>query len=85
MESPGIESTPWFWISLFAILATGFALPIVIALVRRVERMWMVVLLTIVGLCTCIAWPSAMIAARLLPGHPRQPSGHNAQAGRLVR
>jgi hypothetical protein len=49
-------------------LAAGFILPIVIGLIRQVERMDLVVLFTVLGLVTVGAgWVGAMLLACMMP------------------
>jgi hypothetical protein len=57
---------PWaglFWIGLISALAVLYALPVIIAVVRRADSIAMVVILNVVP----VAWPAALIAACLLP------------------
>jgi hypothetical protein len=57
---------PWaglFWIGLIATLAVLYALPTIIAIVRRAEGIAMVVILNVVP----VAWPAALVAACMLP------------------
>jgi hypothetical protein len=59
-------SGPWaglFWIGLIAALAVLYALPAIIALLRRVEGMAMVVILNVFP----VAWAAALVAACLMP------------------
>jgi hypothetical protein len=51
-----------------ATLAAGFILPIVIGLIRQVERMDLVILFTVLGLVTVGAgWLGAMLLACMMP------------------
>jgi hypothetical protein len=52
-----------FWIGLISALAVLYALPTIIALLRRAEGIAMVVILNAFP----IAWPAALIAACLMP------------------
>jgi hypothetical protein len=57
---------PWaglFWIGLIGALAVLYALPTLIALLRRAEGIAMVVILNVVP----VAWPAALVAACLMP------------------
>ncbi len=52
-----------FWIGLIGALAVLYVLPVLIAVLRRVEGLAMVVILNAFP----VAWPAALIAACLLP------------------
>ena len=57
---------PWaglFWTGLIAALAVLYALPTLIAVLRRAEGLVMAVILNVVP----VAWPAALVAACLLP------------------
>lgn len=57
---------PWaglFWIGLIIALAVLYALPVIIAIVRRADGIATVVILNVLP----VAWPAALIAACLLP------------------
>jgi hypothetical protein len=59
-------SGPWaglFWIGLIAGLAVLYALPTIIALLRRAEGIAMVIILNVVP----VAWPAALVTACLMP------------------
>ena len=65
--NPGPGSgQPWagvLWIGLIGALAVLYVLPVLIAVLRRVEGLAMVVILNAFP----IAWPAALIAACVLP------------------
>jgi hypothetical protein len=52
-----------FWIGLIAALAVLYALPTIIAVLRRAEGIAMVIILNVVP----VAWPAALVAACLMP------------------
>jgi RsiW-degrading membrane proteinase PrsW (M82 family) len=60
-------SSPLLWVAVFGSLAFVWTLPILIALVRRTEQTWLVIVLALVGGATCVGWPAAIIAAFMLP------------------
>jgi hypothetical protein len=60
------SSGPWaglFWIGLIPALVVLYAMPTIIAVIRRVEGVAMVVILNVVP----VAWPAALVTACLLP------------------
>lgn len=57
-----LASSP-FWIGLLAGLAALYVLPIMIAVIRQVEKIGLVVLLS----CFPIAWPAAFVVACMMP------------------
>jgi hypothetical protein len=61
----------YFWLGMFAAAGTVLILPTIIGLVRRVERMGLVVLFNVLTLCTGVAWFGAMAFACFMP--KRQP------------
>jgi hypothetical protein len=57
---------PWaglFWIGLIIGLAVLYALPTIIAVLRRAEGIAMVVILNALP----VAWPAALVAALMMP------------------
>lgn len=61
-----VASGSWaglFWAGLTCALAVLYALPVIIAVLRRVEGVAMVVILNVVP----VAWPAALAAACLMP------------------
>jgi hypothetical protein len=52
-----------FWIGLIGALAVLYALPTIIALLRRAEGIAMVVILNVLP----VAWPAALVAALMMP------------------
>jgi hypothetical protein len=61
----------WIWVFVPVALIAGFSLPIVIGLVRKVERMDLVVLFDFLGLVTAGAgWLAAMLLACMMPRRP---------------
>lgn len=57
---------PWaglFWIGLTGALAVLYALPTIIAVLRRAEGVALVVILNVVP----VAWPAALVAALMMP------------------
>lgn len=58
-----IPENPYYVIGVVVVLAGGFVLPTMIALVRQVERIWVVVIFNMIG----VGWPAAMICAITFP------------------
>lgn len=63
MISAGVADSPRFWVLLIAILAAGYALPPIIALIRHVESIATVLILNLFP----IAWPASLVMACMLP------------------
>lgn len=61
--SAGVADSLWFWVLLIAVLAAGYALPTIIALIRHVESIAAVLILNLFP----IAWPAALLMACMLP------------------
>jgi hypothetical protein len=57
----------YFWLGVFATAGIVLILPTIIGLVRRAERMDLVVLLNVLTLCTGVAWFGAMAFACFMP------------------
>jgi hypothetical protein len=58
-----LAQSPVFWLALIGGLAAGYALPVIIALVRNVECLTLVVIFNLFP----IAWPAALVAACMMP------------------
>lgn len=63
MISAGVADSMWFWVLLIAVLAAGYALPAIIALIRHVESTATVLILNLFP----IAWPAALVMTCMLP------------------
>jgi hypothetical protein len=61
--SAGVADSLWFWVLLMAVLAAGYALPTIIALIRHLESIATVLILNLFP----IAWPAALVMACMLP------------------
>ena len=61
-----IHSTA-FWVLMFTAAAVIFILPTVIGLIRRIERLEVVVLLNLAALVTGLTWFGAIAMAFILP------------------
>jgi hypothetical protein len=61
--SQAVANSPVFWVLLLGALAAGYALPTIIALIRRVESIGAVLILNLFPL----AWPAALVMACMLP------------------
>jgi hypothetical protein len=60
-----------FWVVMFLLGVAVFFLPILIGLVRRAERMDLVVLFTVLTLVTGATWFGALVLACAMPRRPR--------------
>jgi hypothetical protein len=60
-----------FWVLMFGLGVLVFFLPILIGLIRRAERMDLVVLFTVLTLMTGVCWFGAMVLACCMPRRPR--------------
>ena len=58
-----LANSPVFWIGLLAVLAGLYVLPTMIAVIRHIEDIPLVVFLN----CFPIAWPAALLLARMTP------------------
>jgi hypothetical protein len=63
MSMSTVAQSPVFWLALIGGLATGYALPVIIGLVRKVECLGLVVIFNLFP----VAWPAALVAACMLP------------------
>ena len=61
--SAGVADSTWFWVLLLGTLAVGYVLPIVIAVLRRVEDIALVVIFNLIPM----GWPAALLLACTLP------------------
>jgi hypothetical protein len=61
--SAAVANSPLFWIALIGGLAIGYALPVIIAIIRRVEGVTLVVIFNAFP----IGWPAALLLACTLP------------------
>lgn len=61
--SAGVADSAWFWLVVIGGLAAGYALPVIVGLVRHVECLAAVVILTMFP----IAWPAALFLACMMP------------------
>lgn len=59
--------SPLLWVAVFGFLIFVGMLPILIALLRGAEQIWLVIVLTVIGGTTCVGWPAAILAACMLP------------------
>ena len=65
-----------FWILLFAVLIVVYMLPTLIGLIRGVDALALVFLVSLIGAPVLIGWPAALILAfgpRRLPAPARPP------------
>jgi hypothetical protein len=62
-----------FWVLMFTAAGLIFILPIIIGLIRRIERMEVVVLLNIAAMVTGLTWFGAIALVFILPR--RLPAG----------
>jgi Superinfection immunity protein len=60
-----LANSPAFWIALIGALAVLYLLPILIAVIRHAEDLWLVVLLT--ALPTGIGWLAALVMSCMMP------------------
>jgi hypothetical protein len=56
-----------FWVLMFTAAGVIFILPIIIGLIRRIERLEVVVLLNLAALVTGLTWFGAIALAFILP------------------
>jgi len=59
--------SPAFWVLMFGLGVLVFFLPILIGLIRRAERMDLVVLFTVLTLLTGVCWFGALVLACCMP------------------
>jgi hypothetical protein len=65
-----------FWILLIAVLIVAYMLPTLIGLIRGVDALALVFLVSLIGAPIMIGWPAALILAfgpRRLPPEPARP------------
>jgi hypothetical protein len=70
-----IHSTT-FWMLMFAAAGLIFILPIIIGLIRHVERLEVVILLNAAALVTGLTWFGAIAMAFILPRRPPTRPGY---------
>lgn len=63
MSMNTLAQSPAFWLALIGGLAAGYALPVIIGLIRNVECLTLVVIFNLFP----IAWPAALVAACMMP------------------
>lgn len=61
----------WFILLLVGGFGFLFFLPILIAVCRQTEDLWLVVLCSVIGGLTCIGWPAALYCALAFPRRRR--------------
>ena len=79
--SATLANSPAFWIALIGALAALYLLPILIALLRHAEDLWLIVFLHV--LPTQVGWRAAMLLACMNPRRePPEPHYHWEGYGR---
>jgi hypothetical protein len=58
-----LAQSPVFWLALIGALAAGYALPVIIGLIRNVQCLGLVVIFNLFP----VAWPAALVAACMMP------------------
>ena len=61
--SAAVANSPLFWAALIGGLAIGYALPVIIAIIRRVDGIALVVIFNVIPM----GWPAALLLACTLP------------------